>query len=301
MHPRICIQLLTPTNASLEHSGDIKLTALMRPTSLVPFTSANLAATVLQYPYLLFLSLPRILYQAWILHYRKGLAVYPRPEPRPAALPEDDPAKQGTVLCGGIGWQPETRMQRSARRRLYEFLVARVVEARVRVTLVSGNPLIPHSTFSCPGAQPGDDPKRTLTISYLSSAFFTLLLEAPSARHALLFGKASQLFSPSSEELFISVFSQPPVSAMDNKLSSAQHLRLQLLPRHLRHHPDLAVPCVHVIDSYTTTVGYTGTLVYLLSALFSNSVERIVYSNFHVRFVAGQEPWRQWDAIEAQM
>lgn len=189
-------------------------------------------------------------------------------------------------------------MQRTARRRLHEFLVARVVEARVRVTLVSGNPLKPRSTFSFPG---GDDPKRTLTISYLSSAFFCLLLEAPSARHALLFGKASHLFSPSSEELFISVFSQPPVSAKDNKLSSAQRLRLQLLPTHLRHHPDLAVPCVHVIDSSTTTVGYISTLTYLVSALFNNSVERTLYSNLYVRFVAGLEPWRQWNAIEAQL
>lgn len=45
-------------------------------------------SVLLKQPWSLLLTTPRILAQAWILHYRKGLVVYPRPEPE-FALPSD--------------------------------------------------------------------------------------------------------------------------------------------------------------------------------------------------------------------
>ncbi|THU76154.1 hypothetical protein K435DRAFT_186558 [Dendrothele bispora CBS 962.96] len=69
---------LSPTTST---PGPLKLTALLRPVSSVPLTAPNLLWTLSRYPVGLLLSLPRILYQAWVLHYRKKLDVYIRPEP----------------------------------------------------------------------------------------------------------------------------------------------------------------------------------------------------------------------------
>lgn len=40
-----------------------------------------ITSVLLKQPWSLLLTTPRILAQAWVLHYRKGLVVYPRPEP----------------------------------------------------------------------------------------------------------------------------------------------------------------------------------------------------------------------------
>lgn len=40
-----------------------------------------ISSVLLKQPWSLLLTIPRILAQAWVLHYQKGLVVYPRPEP----------------------------------------------------------------------------------------------------------------------------------------------------------------------------------------------------------------------------
>ncbi|KAJ3553627.1 hypothetical protein NM688_g3507 [Phlebia brevispora] len=301
LHPRVRVHLLTSASTVAEQSREVKLSALMRPTTVTPLTSAHLIGALIQHPIILFLSLPRILLQAWILHYRKRLPVYPRPEPYPSTLSKDAAEGPQFISSGGIGWQSETALQRFARRRLHTFLQKRVDEVRVNVVLVSGNPLVHRSQFTYSDSQ-SDKSIQTLTISYLSSAFFTLMLEAPSARHAFLFGTASRLFTPSAEGLFFLVFahhqSSPFSGARSGGVSIAQRLRLSLLPARLRRHPRLSVSPDHIIDSRTLSLQYLATLACLLASLIASTLERTLYSIFRVRFVPGQEPWRQWEVVE---
>ncbi|RUP13083.1 hypothetical protein BC936DRAFT_139764 [Jimgerdemannia flammicorona] len=48
----------------------------------IPFTPRNVLVTVARFTGDVFATVPRIMWQAGVLHYSKGLRVYPRPEPK---------------------------------------------------------------------------------------------------------------------------------------------------------------------------------------------------------------------------
>lgn len=148
-HPeiKVLLRLLTP-------SKTVKLQALLasspkhHPVALHPSNWSIILRTIANYPLSLLMTTPRILYQAYRLHYDKKLAVYPRPEPRYTGAegewnpPEldgvecvdqaDEAAgaateKNGAGVGIGIGWQDESWGERMARG-----LVSRWCEARAR-------------------------------------------------------------------------------------------------------------------------------------------------------------------------
>lgn len=236
-------------------------------------------------------------YQAWVLHYVKRLDVYPRPDPLPA-VPNWGGSGEGGSHGGGVGWQPEGFLERYSRRLIEEFLTRRVDEVGISVKLVSGDPSVQQKVFE---HQPSIKHNGNLEISYLSQRFFSTLLLSPSASHALLLGSATEnLFVTPSPELFIRVFSGPAESN-SRRISSipvsfTQRLRLWAIPRILSNSPRYPVPAQNIFDTHGTfNCRNIGTILFLLSSLTLDTLERVVFTSLQARFVPGGEPWKRWD------
>lgn len=283
--PTVRVYLYT-ASTSIPHSPErLKLTALLRPTSAVPLTSSALLLTLATAPLILFLTMPRILLMAWKLHYQKRLDVYPRPEPLPAAedwisaLPDD--TKNLVRRGGGVKWLNEGLLEKYAQRCVISFLVHRVQETGIGVTLIAANPAIARLSYS-PLSQAE---KEHLTISYLSSQVFIVLLLSPSAQHALLLGSDTEkLFSASSRDLFIKLFSASQVSS---SLGILQRLRLRGIGQTIPY----PIPACHPLDAESSVV-IRGSMIVL--SLLLDSLEAFLFRLARVRVVAGQEPWLRW-------
>ncbi|GJE92912.1 DUF1365 domain-containing protein [Phanerochaete sordida] len=293
--PRVRVLLHTAMPPGEPGVGPLKLAAFLTPTTSLPWTSRNFLWSLLLQPFVLFVSTPRILYEAWRLHYRKGLCVYAKPDPRPVV----DGLAGKTRKGGGVGWQSEMWAEAFARRRVEAFLRERVHETEIKITLIAGDPTIPTNEFS-PDAT--SEETRHLIISYLSSAFFTALFTAPSFAHAWLLCQTSGCCHVSSEELFREVFSDTRDSDKQQARSSttmAQKLRKLQLPEQLRQgRPGLEIPEQHAIDAEREAkLSSVATYLVLLGGIVSERVEAWVYWATGASFVAGQEPWRKWERV----
>ena len=298
---RVHIHTASTISSSQSHfPGPLKLTALLRPTSATPLTTPSLLLALFRAPFVLFLSFPRILYNAWILHFKKRLDVFVRPEPLPA-VPEWGPGTDLVALDldrigGGIKWLGEGPLEKYARWRVEDFLTRRVVETGISVTLIPADPSVPRCTFSAstiPNESRPQDADTNLTISYLSPRFFTILLLCPSAMHALLLGSTTErIFFSSSPELFIVTFS-PPYPPI-HTLTLRQRIRTHPIPASLVLPPTLAIPPSHPLDSDSTACAFMMTTV-ILTILFFERLEAWMFSAGRARPVKGQEPWMQWE------
>ncbi|KAI4524567.1 hypothetical protein K525DRAFT_235538 [Schizophyllum commune Loenen D] len=299
--PVIRVHLQNPHPANPNKPGDLKLTALLRATSSEVLSSGSLLRTLARAPFALLLSMARILYQAYILHYVKQLNVYIRPEP--------------IFGVGGVRWLKEGFLEGRARYVIEAFLRKRAEEIGIAVTLVPADPDGRRVTFS-PENQ-ADAPRQAgaphLEIRYLTPRFFTLMLAAPSAEHALLLGYETDcVFVPSSIDLFLQVFcphsfevrasshsSEPPTGRPSSEsladslsseppaepLSLGQELRLAALPDSIT----LPVPAKHFSHRYGSS-----TIIAVLQILL-DALERRIFSLVGARVVQGDEPWLQWD------
>lgn len=151
--------------------GPLKLTALHFTRTASSLDSITLLHILLRFPFALFLSFPRILKHAWILHYRKGLGVWKRPEPVPvrqgwgvrrgredvAAGQSGDESRpeggKGSVKGGGVGWQIPTMLESLAEMEVRRFLEKRAKVLGVEIELIPGDPNAPITTFS-PSSRP---------------------------------------------------------------------------------------------------------------------------------------------------
>ncbi|EKM52692.1 uncharacterized protein PHACADRAFT_211911 [Phanerochaete carnosa HHB-10118-sp] len=290
--PRVRVLLHTCTGRLEDSVGPVKLAAFLTPSACSPLASGNLLWSLLLQPLALVSSMPRILYQAWLLHYRKGLRVYARPDPFPAT----DGWAEETRRGGGVGWQPETWVEAFARRRVEVFLQRRARETSISVTLLAGNPAVPRKEFK---PETTIKEPRHLTISYLSSVFFTAIFAAPSFAHARLLCQSSRCCHVSSEGLFRELFAntgsgggQPPRGSA----TASQRLRMLLLPKHLRYSRlELVVPKQHPIEAVRRgPLSCTATNFVLLIYIISEWIEAWLYRTIGAAFVAGQEPWKFW-------
>ena len=245
--PLIRVRLHTP-------EGPLKFSASLRARHAAPFTANVVLAALVAHPFILFLTLPRILYQAAVLHYRRRLDVYKRPEPKPVRWTADPPSTPTLTKGGGIGWQHPTLLERAARRTVCTFLTRRAGELGVHITLQPGDPAAPIQRFDghrdgAAGTTEGET--RELVISYLSPRFFTLLVLAGDARAALWRGRGIagdvREFVVSDEALFCEVFHAGGGMAERGKRGATWPARLlRLLPesardkhreQHLHPHP----------------------------------------------------------------
>ncbi|KAJ4488153.1 hypothetical protein J3R30DRAFT_900291 [Lentinula aciculospora] len=239
--PVVSIQLREPEETPASGvPGKTKLTATLRATRALPLPSArNLLFTLISYPLELFLSMPRILYQAGILHYVKGdeqsdLKVYIRPEPLLPPLP--------FAPSSVVHVTPEVQIYPAAGagltiRRRQSGVLASWAKERVRTFLRDRVQTVPTSTnnevkkdnssaFAVVLIEPDacvnkeewfihrpisaekdseynntvDHETRILRITPLSPEFFEFLLTAPSAGMVLFTGGIVDVFNSSSAE-----------------------------------------------------------------------------------------------------
>lgn len=294
--PAVRVHLHTAPPSGSSTPGPLKLTALLRPVSATPLTTPSLLLALVRSPFALFLAFPRILYQAWILHYKKRLDVFIRPEPLPVS-PEWDSypgVREPQPNSGGVKWLSEGYLEKRARIYVESFLQRRADETGISVTLIHGDPSVPKCTFL-----PTKEVKSqmTLKISYLSPRFFTILLTAPSPTHALLLGSETEkIFFPSSPELFLSIFSPtpyPPSSENSNPNSMLiQRLRTRFLPPSFRE--TIPIPEMHPLDEGPKDKR-TSLLFLVSNILWFDRWEPRVFRFFRARPVPGNEPWKQWD------
>ncbi|KAK7055458.1 hypothetical protein R3P38DRAFT_2847164 [Favolaschia claudopus] len=280
--PSVRVHVHTESN---DLPGPLKLTALLRPTSATPLTSRSLLLTLSRFPFDLFLSFTRIAYHAWILHYKKRLDVFIRPDPVPSSWAPPNTALPQLAVEGGIRWQDEGLIERYARHRVGEFLRRRVHETNISVLLVPANPALSSRLFS-PSKDKDSSPH--LTISYLSPRLFTILLLSPSSQHALLLGTTERIFYASSPDLFHSTFAAPSPRGVETLSRRQQMRRSPTLPL------PLPIPAHHLLDP-TALVASLVSAGVIWTLLFLDRLEEWVFRVVRARPVAGTEPWKQWE------
>ncbi|KAJ3516474.1 hypothetical protein NMY22_g14205 [Coprinellus aureogranulatus] len=300
--------------------GQLKLTAILRPTASEPLSSAAVAQSLVKVPFDLFLTMPRILYQAWILHYGKPrLDVYLRPEmkwtslwrrPRPVGASGSSGEGGdgiGKTSGGGVMWLGEGLADRYARCKVEEFLKRRVDETGIRVTCIPANPAMdPKTWVPKTDGQAGTTDKEDLhlRIWYFSSKLFTTLLLSPSADYALLLGCDTKgWFQVSSRPLFRRLFCSPSRHANAEPegapLSKLQMLRVRPIAKTLSVRQGggdcltLEVPPHHFLDHAGSFNLANHTVIRAQLAL--DALEKRVFEWTGARIVSGQEPWLAWE------
>ncbi|ESK90323.1 hypothetical protein Moror_13752 [Moniliophthora roreri MCA 2997] len=272
--PTVSIHLHTPSPDSASEIGPLKLTATVRAALSLPFVPSSVIYTLLRYPFVLFLNLPRILYHAWILHYTKRLDVYVRPEP--FGVP-----RNGRLANGGVRWQAPSMMEKWARQVVERYLTRRITEILdIRVVLISSDPNQPPSYF------PAEKRVKELKVRFMTPRFYTILWMAPSAAHALALGRSEGFFDVDDEETYLRVFA----SKAQTPACFRQRLRCWPLPESLI--ASLSIPENHFLDSLTPCI--TGVAAIILHHTLG-MLEKTVFMIARARTVEGDEPWKEWE------
>jgi hypothetical protein len=270
--------------------GELKMAAYLRTTVALPLTTGNVIKMLGKRPWALFLTMPRILYQAWVLHFFKRLDVFPRPEPHTLDyLKQSDPSHEA-VPGGGVIWQEETYFDSFARGKVIAFLTCRVSETGISVLLIPSNPNIAATNIPAPRSNTSSD---ILRITYLSPRFFTIIFMCPSAEHTLLFGRDSEaLFEVSSTNLFNAIFS--PIAETRTRPSflqeTLQGFRRACVPDAVT----ITSPIVHILDENCSFTNLMTSMLVLWALAFLEYAEKTIFWATGSRYVEGQEPWNAW-------
>ena len=295
--PTICVRLYAdPDSTSSAESdpsslqerssiGKLKLVADLQTTFALPLTTGNVIKQVLKQPLMLFLTMPRIVYHAGILHFLKHLDVFPRPEPYlvTASIPSPD-----AVPGGGVGWQKEGMLEAYTHELVLGFLRRRTAETGISVLLTPPNPSV--SPIKVPAVSDSGGTS-TLEISYLSPRFFIMLFMCPSSVHSLRLGcDANGIFRVSSRNLFLAVF-----SCTSYKASFFQRTLQSLRRARIPDSSNVTSPAAHFLDTNCSMASLATSMVVFSLILFFDFLEKAVFRAIGVRFVKGTEPWNSWD------
>ena len=282
---------------------NLKLTAMIRAQTSRPLTTESLLTALAKAPFALLFTFPRIAYQAFLLHYRKRLDVYGRPEPmamdgsieRQMENPDNPPAGPIPDVTGAISWQSEGYLELWARRRVERFLQDRAESTGVSITLTPLMGSVPSKTFLPSPHSPPPKPDK-LVIYYRSHRFFTILVTSPTPMHALLLGSdAERLFSPNSRELFLNVFNTAPTGRSPSILvRTTNYIRNKLVPHATQQEYPIPIPVQHPLDDPPSlAVLFFVVMIYVVEHL-----ERRIFSALGARFVPGGEPWNGWGRLK---
>ncbi|WWD15608.1 hypothetical protein CI109_100030 [Kwoniella shandongensis] len=323
---KILLRLLTP-----EHTH--KLTAVLTsgpspPIPLEPGSISAILAALAKWPFTLFSVTARTFYQAYILHYKKKLALFPRPEPKIAAEgqegvfnpPEKDDQRLGIV----IGRQKEAWTERKARDVIGLWAQGRAEHVGVGLEVNFGNGrermvIAPkgddrHSNGNGHGSSNGhrnghaslhqqkDIESETLRITTSDPNFFTNLLLSPSPQHSLILFP-ERLTSVSTTSLFLTLFASPPTPSKDFPARQSASIRSRFF-LHLYSYSTLApTPQIPSLNTYhfsdDPTILDWRTRLQITRLLFwtwfGEMADENLLNMLKGRFVPGQEPWLVWD------
>jgi hypothetical protein len=295
-------------------SPQIKLVASLRPICSGPLTARALVGALVLAPLsarpglssdvlergvwsrlplgaTLLLTSVRIAYQAVQLHYRRGLAVFARPEPIAGPGREwvgnalggvwNDVQPGKDALGGSIGWQPESCSERWARRRFEARMGAVATERGICLRIASTDPRVPVCVL---GSAAGSG--RALEMYTRSARTWTGLLLAPSVGYALEMGsRTERWFVVSDEAVFCELWNGCGAeSGWIGQVVGAMRVRMACLPG------EFGPSGAHPQDDGSLALLLHVCLLYAVSC-----VERLVFGLARARFVDGDTPWRVWE------
>ncbi|ODN92747.1 hypothetical protein L198_05541 [Cryptococcus wingfieldii CBS 7118] len=248
-----------------------------------------------KWPGTLLLVQVRTYWQAYILNYRKKLALYPRPEPGcPFTGNGFNPHPGDTGIDYGLQRKPMSSGKRGVTKAIQELMVKRAEQLGIRLEVVfehGPQPLLAGS---------GDE---VLSIHTADPTFFTNLMAAPSPQH-FLFLMFERLTVVSNEALFIRMFG-PPDQAQSDYISrwtrSIRQRYFTYLYSNSSTQPPSSIPALstlapHFTDSSLLSTGARRAVLQrvLKAFIVARLVER-VFALVGFTFVQGQEPWLIWD------
>lgn len=300
---RVFLRLLAPDKQPKLHAL-LASSPERAPVSLDVPNVLSILRLVATYPFELFLTSVRILWQAQKLHYGKGLLVYPRPEPiHPASASEWNPPgleqPRGVKVGHAIGWQTPSSVEALSRRIILDWAQHRadVTNRELRVEFLDG--------FRGPApvvfAPQGGKPCGTVHMRTADPKLFTNLLGVPSARHYVVLAPELST-SISDPEGFVEFFACPQseessldllqrLAAITREASFRFFLSHSLIPPT----PDLVLPHRHWFSGLPTWWQEAQMLWVLWVTYAADLLEEMVFHLVKARFVPGREPWKIWE------
>ena len=294
---KVFLRLLTPDKS-------VKLTAVLatHPSqSTIPLDPQNVLAViraVIRCPLALFISTPRILYEAYKLQYEKRLAMFPRPEPRAKGQegvwnpPQNYEDGMGVALHG----QSHSWIEVMARKVVLQWAEKRVEEVGCGIRFVFRDRR-EHLVVAGGGGERG----QSLTITTSDPSMFTRLITAPTPLHFII--TAPELATSISDpELFGRFFSPTtgitkPHSSVAGHIASIRRSHFFWEVAHSVYAPPpqlTSFPTSHYLSSLPIS-SQIRILVIASLAFFGDWVNEQVLYLIQAKFVPGSEPWKVWE------
>ncbi|OWZ38945.1 hypothetical protein C349_04180 [Cryptococcus neoformans var. grubii Br795] len=250
-----------------------------------------------KWPGTLFLVRARTNWQAYILHYRKNLALYPRPEPINSFSTDmfNQPEKDEHGVGVPLQKSPITSIEKRAQEVVCKWAAGRAEELRVRLEI--------EFEGDRDNVQLGPQGKETLNIKTADSDFFNDLLITPSPQHFLIL--AHERYTEISNPLLFKEFFSAPLAPQADWLSRSTNAIRRRYFVHLYSYSHLPPPpsippitgeLLHFSDS--TLISFWDRFKVLRVVFWTwyghNELEWI-FGFLRGAFVPGQEAWTVWD------
>ena len=244
------------------------MSATLQSIKSAPLKSPLTFLLLLRYAFSIFLTMPRILFEAWKLHYKHKLPVYERPEP--------------VMSVGTVGCQKASVSDRFFRNLLLSYL--HDTGASVSIAVVPNGDI--HSDCE-------------VQINVLSWTFFTRLFLLPSPKHSLWFDSIlppSPLFTVNDRTKYLALFRG------SSTLRDVQILRQTWLPQ-----PPSSLATKKIETNYqivsnpldiyaTARLGHSNYKQKLRRLLISDWITTCIFKKL-AYFVPGQGPGLDWDRV----
>lgn len=258
---------------------------------------ANVLWALTKWPGTLFLVRARTNWQAYVLHYRKNLALYPRPEPINSFSADLFNPTEKDEQGVGVPLQrsPITSIEEKAQEVVCKWATGRAEElgVRLKIEFEDGRDKV----------ELGHQGKETLNIRTADSDFFNDLLITPSPQHFLAL--AHERYTAVSDPLLFEHFFSAPIAPQADWISRSTNAIRGRYFVHLysysRFPPPPSIPPIagqlfHFSDS--SFLSFWDRFAVLRAVFWTwyghNELEWI-FGFLRGAFVPGQEDWTVWD------
>ncbi|ORX39313.1 hypothetical protein BD324DRAFT_619232 [Kockovaella imperatae] len=297
-HMKISLRLLTPDR-------ETKLTAILASDPMHPSVPldyehiGHIVRCLIRWPLALFLSTPRILFHAWILHYEKKLAVFPRPEPRMSGQDGvwNPPQNYSDTVGKPVRWQPTGLTEKMARSIVSAWAKSRALETSIQLEIRNhgsdSSAVFPTTT--------GHDSFSKLVITTSCPKIFSHLVICPSPDHFLILAPEI-LTSISDPALFRHFFNASPSTVpnpiLDRRIQAQQRDYFIWMSScsNIAPTPDLVrSPERHFTSSGLSISHKVGVIFVVWSAFVADWLEEGIMGLMKARWVPGGDPQRIWE------